>query len=146
LAGVGVQAGGDIDRQDRNAATVDRIDQFAPILIEGAIEANAKKRIDDPSHFVEALRLETLRKLSQTLPRFIDVGHKNVAIRQMGLGGARVIAVMAFAGDDPDRVAGPGQFENTLRQEPANLLDDLLLGLAERPKWPFPTGASARLK
>jgi hypothetical protein len=84
------------------------------------------------------LSLEALRKLNQALPWVVHTYQQNAAIRKMGLGRARVIAVMAFAGEDPDRVTGPGQFEDAFRQEPAHLLNDLVLGLAGGPSGLFP--------
>jgi hypothetical protein len=56
----------------------------------------------------------------------------------MRLRGARVIAVMAFSGKDPDGVAGPCQLEKTLSQQSANLLNDLLFAFASGPSGLFP--------
>jgi hypothetical protein len=138
LAGLGVQAGGDIHRQDRKAAAVDGLDELPPILIERAIEADAKEGIHDPPRGRPAAAWEKLRELSQSFPRVVHIGQQHLAIRQIGLRGARVVAVMAFAGDEPEGVAGPGQLEKALRQEAAYLLDDLRPGFAGGPSGLFP--------
>jgi hypothetical protein len=45
---------------------------------------------------------------------------------------------MAFAGKNPDGVAGVGQFQNASRQNPADFLDHRACGLARGPGSAFP--------
>jgi hypothetical protein len=108
------------------------------MLIERAIEADAEESVENPAWTRIGRGVKRLQKASQTLAGIVNVREQDVAILEMRLSGAGVIAIMAFARENPDGIAGSGKFEETPRQEPADLLDDLAFRPASGPSGVFP--------
>jgi hypothetical protein len=82
--------------------------------------------------------LNLLQKLVPPLARVSHVEKRHAAVTETRHRGASVIAVMPLAGDDPDGVAGAGQFHDAFGQPPPDQFNYTLSGLARRPSGFFP--------
>ena len=134
FAGVGVQTGRHVHRQNRNSRPVDRLDDFFPIVGQRPVKSDAEQAVNDQRRFLRQ-RLFQLRQIAFGRD---DVEHFDAAFVQKFLRGAGVIAVVALAGKNQNGVIGPRELQRALRDFSADAADDFGLGLAGFPGGAFP--------
>ncbi|MFM1941108.1 MAG: hypothetical protein RI897_90 [Verrucomicrobiota bacterium] len=108
-AGVGMEAGGDIHGEDRNTGVVDGIDEFLPVVAEGAVQAYTEDAVDDESLWNGEERVEFLEGGAW----FEGVEESDFAVLQVGNDLTGVIAIVAFACEDEDGVAWSGELADS---------------------------------
>ena len=134
FAGVGIQAGGHVHRQNGNSRPVDSLDEFFPIVGQRPVKPDAEQAVNDQRRFLR----QRLFKFRQLVFGRSDVEGFDAAPGQKFPRGAGVVAVVALAGENQNRVAGPRELQRALRDFAAHATDDFGLGLAGFPRGTFP--------
>ena len=134
FAGVGVQTGRHVHRQNGNPRPVDRLDEFFPIVGQRPVKSNAEQTVNDQRRFLR----QRLFEFRQIVFGRDDVEHFDAAVVQKFLRGAGVIAIVAFAGQNQNCVAGTREFQRAAGKRGPDPADDFRLGLAGRPVGAFP--------
>ena len=132
--GVGVQTGGHVDRQDRDSRAIDLFDQFHPGPFQRPVQADAEQSIDDQSRRQREERVE----LFQGAFRVREVQQTDFAVRKVLSGLARVIAIVALAGQDQNQVARTSELFGARGDNVSDAADDLRRRALCRPGEPLP--------
>ena len=134
IAGVGIQTGRHVHRQNGNSRLVDRPDDFLPIVGQRPVKPDAEQAVNDQRRFLKQRPLE----FRQIVLGRGDVERFNAAAAQKFPRGAGVVAVVALAGENQNRIAGPRELQRALRDFSAHATDDFGLGLAGFTRGTFP--------
>lgn len=136
FTGVGVEPGGGVHGEDRDPGLVDGVHEAAPFGIQGAFEADAEEAFDDE-------RVGQREEGSEFLEPgggLADVDQGDFAFGQVLDNLAGVVAIVAFAGEHEDGVAGSGELANPVGDDVPDAADDFERGAFGRPGelLPFP--------
>ena len=134
LAGVGVQAGGNIHGQDRQAGLIDRVNESLPGSVRRAVQANAKQAVNNPLGPGAAGRgLNFTGKFFGGGARINRVHQRHLAAGQVRTSGAGVVAVVAAQARI--RRVSPGwvRSQGAAGEEATDVLNDSGGGAARGP-------------
>ena len=104
------------------------------MLIEGAVQADAEKAVDDERKFLPQQFLQ----LRQIRFRRGDIQDFRFSVFDLFMGSAGIVAVVAFAGQDQDGIARAGEPACAFGHALSDAADHLRLRLAGGPRGLFP--------
>ena len=136
FTGVCVQAGRDVDRQNGNLGLIDFVYKPDPGSFQRAVQPDAKQSIDNQGRAQRQVRIE----LFERRPRIGDIQQCHLVVRQGLARLARIVAVVAFAGQDDDPIARPRELFGSRSDNVPDAADDLCRRALGRPGGllPFP--------
>ncbi len=134
LAVVGVQAGGNIHGQNRQAGLIDPVNESFPGSVQRTVQANAKQAVNNPlGPGASGGGQNSAGEFPGGGPGINRLDQRHLAPGQVAAGGAGVVAVVAAAGQDEEGVAGLGEIEGAAGEEAADVLNDSGGGAARGP-------------
>ena len=129
LAGVRVQARRNVDGENGNRRLIDLFDELDPGCLQRTVQPDAEQPIDDQGGAHRKLGVEFFERHR----RVQHIQQRHFVVGQVLAGLAGVVAVVSFAAENDDQVAGTGELFDARRDDMSDAADDLRRGTLGRP-------------